>query len=345
MFNPFSKTFGREPKNYIERFDEKDSIIKNFLSEEPSDFAYLICGPRGSGKTVLMSSIVSQLQKEDDWIVLNPGPKENLLENVAARLYENAKLKLHFLKGEFSFSFQGITFSLKGETPVTTAFSLISKMAEIIKKKHKKILIAIDEVDNSKEMKSLIEAYQTLIMEGNDIFLLMTGLYENVNKLQDNPSLTFLYRTPKIVLGPLPLSPIVASYEKLLGISREEALSCARITKGYAYAYQVLGSLLFEKSDKKVDEELLASFDTLLAEHVYKKIYSTLSNHEKTIVKAIQTNSEIKVSELSKRTNLDYKMLSLYRVRLIKKGVLSSPTYGYLSFTLPRFKEFLENQY
>lgn len=345
MFNPFSKTFGREPKNYIERIDEKEKIIEDFSSPDPSYFAYLICGPRGSGKTVLMSSIASYFKDNDDWIVVDPGPKENLLENIAARLYENSKLKLHFLKGEFSFSFQGVSFSLKGETPVTTAFVFISKMAEIIKRKNKKILITIDEVDNSKEMKNFIEAYQTLLREHNDILLLMTGLYENVNKLQDNPSLTFLYRTPKVVLGPLSLPLITASYENLLGISREDAITYARMTKGYAYAYQVLGSLLYEKDDRKLDENILASFDTVLSEHVYEKIYTSLSNQEKKIVNAFHTNEEVRVSELAKETGLDSKMLGLYRDRLIKKGVLISPSYGYLSFLLPRFNEFLENHY
>lgn len=122
--NPFSKIFGREPKNYIERDSEKEKVINDFLSSNPSDYAYLICSPRGSGKTVLMSSIASYFKNLDDWVVVDPGPKDHLLENIAARLYETAKVKTHFLKGEFSFSFQGISFSLKGETPVTTAFVL-----------------------------------------------------------------------------------------------------------------------------------------------------------------------------------------------------------------------------
>lgn len=80
MVNPFSKTFGREPKNYIERTYEKDRIIEDFSSEEPSDFTYFICGPRGCGKTVLMTSVASYFKEKDDWIVVDPGPKENLLE-------------------------------------------------------------------------------------------------------------------------------------------------------------------------------------------------------------------------------------------------------------------------
>lgn len=102
-------------------------------------------------------------------------------------------------------------------------------MASFLKKENKRILITIDEVDNSKDMKSLIEAYQTLIRQGFDIFLLMTGVFENINKLQDNPSLTFLYRAPKISIGPLSMRSISSSYEELLNIPREKAI---------AYAYE-----------------------------------------------------------------------------------------------------------
>lgn len=123
----FSKTFGIEPNNYIERNSEKERIINDFLSEEPTDFAYMICGLMGCGKTVLMSSIASYFNQLDDWIVVDPGPKDHLLENIAARLYENAKVKTHFQKGEFFFSFLVISSSLNGETPVTTAFVLIGK--------------------------------------------------------------------------------------------------------------------------------------------------------------------------------------------------------------------------
>ena len=35
---------------------------------------------------------------------------------------------------------------------------------------------------------------------------------------------------------------------------------------------------------------------------------------------------------------------STYRKRLTKKGIIQSPDYGWLSFTLPRFREFILRQ-
>lgn len=53
MNNPFSLTFGIEPKNYIDRIIEKDQIICSFSSESPSNYVYLLTGVRGSGKLFL----------------------------------------------------------------------------------------------------------------------------------------------------------------------------------------------------------------------------------------------------------------------------------------------------
>lgn len=80
--------------------------------------------------------------------------------------------------------------------------------------------------------------------------LLMTGLYENVSKLQNEKSLTFLYRTPKIQMDPLSIGAITSNYATYLKIDYDKAIKLAKFTKGYAFAYQTLGFILFEKNKK-----------------------------------------------------------------------------------------------
>lgn len=341
MNNPFSITFGLEPNNYIKRIKETDKIVSEFSSSVVSNYVYLITGIRGSGKTVLLSSIYNYYKNDDDWIVVDPATKTNLLENIASELYENGKLKKLFLKNEFSFSFHGISFSLTGDKPVTSIISLIKKMLDYLKKKNKRVLITIDEVDNSEDMKTFVETFQTLLRLEYPVFLLMTGLFDNISKLQDNKSLTFLYRAQKIYLGPLNISTIASYYEKYLNIDEDLSLACAKLTKGYAYAYQVLGYLLFQKEKKEIDEDLLIEFDQYLSEYVYEKLYSELSDNEQTMLLSFKTNDPIKMMDLSNKTSLDAKTISVYRDRLIKKGIIFSPKYGFVEFALPRFKEFL----
>ena len=63
--------------------------------------------------------------------------------------------------------------------------SLLKRMLSYLKKKNKKVLIVIDEVDNSKEIKHFVEGYATLISLNYPVRLLMTGLYKNVSKLKN----------------------------------------------------------------------------------------------------------------------------------------------------------------
>lgn len=341
MNNPFTTTFGIEPSNYISRNKESEKIISEFSSDNPSNYVYIITGLRGSGKTVLLSAIANHFMNEKDWIVVDPGPKDNILENVASEIYETGKVKKVFLKNEFSFSFHGITFSIEGNEPVSSVNTLLKKMLQYIKKKGKRVLITIDEVDNSEQMKVFIQAYQSLIRLNYPVMLLMTGLYDNISKLQENKSLTFLYRAPKIYLEPLNIGAIASSYRNYLNVCFDSSIELAKLTKGYAYAYQVLGYLLYPTESKKINEKIIGEYDQYLAEYVYDKIYSELSIKEQKILLSIPNNQPVKMSKLAELSSTDAKSLSVYRDRLIRKGLIYSPSYGYVEFVLPRFFEYL----
>jgi len=340
-YNPFSITFGIEPQNYIERIKESKRIISEFSAENPSNYVYIITGLRGSGKTVLLSTIADHFMEDGDWIVVDPGPKDNILENVASELYETVKVRRLFSKADFNFSFKGFTFSIEGSEPVSTVNALLKKMLNIVKSRGKRVLITIDEVDNSKEMKLFIQAYQSLIRLKYPVMLLMTGLYDNISKLQEDKSLAFLYRAPKIYLSSLNIASVASSYSFYLGVDDELAEKMARFTKGYAFAYQVLGYLFYENKKEKLDDDLISQFDNYMAEYVYDKLYSELSSREQEILKSFGSNEAIRIKDLCDKSNFDIKYISVYRDRLIKKGVIFSPSYGNLEFTLPRFWNYL----
>ena len=339
--NPFNLTFGIEPYNIITRIDTKETIVAEFESDFPPNLVYLITGVRGSGKTVMLSSIANHFAKKDDWLVIDPGPQDNILENIAAEIYEAAHMKKWFVKKEFSFSFHGLSFSLKGETPVSSIMALLKKMLDFLNKMGIKLLITIDEVAKTDAMKYFIQAYQSLIRQGYLIRLLMTGLYSNVSRLQDDKSLTFLYRAPKMYMGALSLSAIAANYERLLSVDEERAKTFAKLTKGFPYAYQVLGYLLFQKQERELTKELLQQYDQYLATYVYDKVYYELSGKEQEIIRCFTEKEVLKTAEIIEKTQETSASISMYRDRLIKGGILSSPSYGHLELVLPRLKEYL----
>lgn len=339
--NPFTIAFGREPINLIKRQKQFEEVKSTFTSNNPMTYSYVITGVRGTGKTVLLSSLCDDFRNNDDWIVVELNPDRDMLESFAAKLYENSSLKYKFLKKEFSFSFHGISFSISGENPVYDVENLLEKMLKILKNHNKKVLVAIDEVSNSKEMRTFAHSFQILNRQQLPIFLLMTGLYENVNKLENDKTLTFLYRAPKIDLDPLDLFQIKNSYMNTLNVSDKEAIKLSRLTAGYAFGYQILGFLMFE-NDNQLNDNLLTKYDGMLKEFVYDKIWSELPNVEKQIVKVI-ANSETKdTKSIYEEMGMRKTTFAFFRDKLIKNGIIHSTGWGFVDFTLPRFKEYID---
>lgn len=116
----------------------------------------------------------------------------------------------------------------------------------------------------------------------------MTGLYENIYSIQKAPALTFLLRTPKIKLEPLSLAQITKTYQNIFKTDDDTSKKLARITKGYAFAFQALGLLYFDYKDSLSLDKILSKFDDLLDDFVYRKIWEGLSEQDKKVLLPLQ---------------------------------------------------------
>lgn len=217
-------------------------------------------------------------------------------------------------------------------------------MFKVLKKNNIKVLITIDEVSNNQYMKQLALSFQMLLWEDYDLFILATGLYENISALENDNNMTFLIRAPKFYLCPLNLSKIASSYKQTLGLDEDESIKCAKMTKGYAFAFQLLGYLMFESKAKALDENLLAKYDSYLEEFAYNKIWSGLTQVEQKILTAVNSNNKVKIGTLLDNLNMKKEYFSQYRSRLIKKGIIDGSEHGFIIFTLARFNEFIKNK-
>lgn len=336
----FSITFGQEPANVINREDHSTRIINDFRLDFPLSHTYIIAGVRGSGKTVLMTKIAKDLKKDKKWICVDVNPDRDILEQVASSLYVNSSVKHLFVKKTFSFSFHGIGFSIEGKQPVNDIKIVLDSMLKAISKHNKKVLITIDEVTNQNRIRSFIHDYQSFLRDNLPVYLLMTGLVENVDSLQNNKSLTFLYRSPKIFLGPLDLNLIKKSYLKIFNISETTVNELTNLTKGYAFAYQVVGYLYAKyKNIKMIYPEL----DQYLRIYVYDKIYESIPESERKVLQAIAPDEKLDCRSIIRKLDCSPKEFSVYRDRLIRRGVVDGKTRAYLTFALPRFSHYIDN--
>jgi len=337
--NPFNILFGIAPTSLISREPEFQSIYDSFLAESSNSQAYIITGPRGSGKTVSMVEIADRFKKMDKWLVVELNPDGDMLEQLASKLIDEGKLKKLFLKAEFNFSFKGFGFSISGSEPILNVSTLLKREFEYLTKKNYRVLITVDEVSSDQNMKVFAHEFQLLIRDHNAAYLLMTGLYKNVALLERQKNLTFLVRAPKIHLGELNKRAITHNYMNVFDIDEKAATKLTKLTNGYAFAYQLLGDILFTSGKKEADKYVLQRYDELLQERAYDLVYDELSAKEREILDAACTDpsNEFILGQLDISPN----QLSNYKKGLYLKGVISSNYRKKIVFALPRFAQYL----
>ena len=351
MQNPYTYTFGIKPKEYI-RNPHSDVILENFSYPEPTERTYMITGVRGSGKTVMLADLSSRIGERPDWVVIDLNPARDLLQSLGAQLYELPFMKRHFTEAKVDVSLFGFGVSLQKEAAGTLfdIESAIEKMLKAVAKAGKKLLVTIDEASATKEMRVFSLTFQRLLRKKLPIYMVLTGLFQNIHNLKNMEGCTFLQRAPFIVLTSLDLGAITTRYKKTLGISRDEALVLAKQTKGYAFAFQVLGKLYFEKKKSTGMEEVFEEYESELITYSYNKIWSELSETDTAVVKALTALG--KGAAVDRKALMEYlgfssSMMNRYQARLREKGILvpSDKSYGQYQFALPRFESFVEDYY
>ena len=337
--NPFNTNSKVIPKQLISRKLELEEIYNSLSLKLSNNEIFIISGIRGSGKTVAMTSVSDFYKNQDEWIVVDLNSEYDLLSQLASNIIDTLKLRKLFIKAEFNFSFQGFGISLKGDIPILNVSTLLKKIFEYLKKKNIKVLITIDEIVSNQYTRIFAHEFQSFLRENFNVYLLMTGLYENVASFTKEKSLTFLYRAPKIYLKELNLMSIANSYKKIFSLTLEKSVEFAKFTKGYAYGYQLLGDILFISKDYSLSQKNIEKFDEIIYERAYSIIISELTPKEKEILFVSLENNlnEFIINKLK----ISKSQLSNYKNVLNKKGIIEKDSNSIL-FKLPRFKECLE---
>lgn len=341
--NPYSIGFGKIPTHYISRDILIDEILENLNSEEPQAQAYKLTGIRGSGKTVTLSAIEKSLRNNPDWVVVGIKPEGNIIEDIIGTIYNEVPFLLSFFKSNLNLSKFGIGVDIKNIPPVSSLDAALNKILVELSKRKKRLLVTVDEVKNTASMRDFVQEFQILIRQDLPIYMIIAGLYDDIESLENADHLTFFLRAEKYDMTPLNYTTIRNDYMKTLKVNQDVADQMAAITKGYAFAYQALGKYMWESEQKDISEDVLLKLDEALSEKVYRKIWSELSPKEKWYLNYIVTKDQMPVSELLQLTQKKKNEFSVPRDGLKRKGIIDTSTRGILKIKLPRLKEFIEN--
>lgn len=349
MQNPFSTTYSRIPEfTYVSTALTRD-VLDNFSYDRPSEAVYKITGMRGSGKTVLLASIQKEMKKkvfQKDWLVYSLNPSRDMLKQLGAMLAKEDFIKKSPKSRSFSVSASimgtgaGIGYSGERDDRFFDIGAELKDMLELVADNNKKLLICIDEVSKTPDMKIFVMEFAGWLISELPVYFICTGLYENILEIGNVRNLTFFRRGKSVETKPLNHIGITAIYEDKLKVSRKQAEEMARITKGYAFAFQLLGSLYFIDGSTCSFDEIISRLKTELFMHSYEKVWEELSAEDRMLASLLIDKPEYKREEVLKLMGEKAGNYSVYRDRLLRRGIISA-RQGYISLYPPFFGDYI----
>lgn len=358
LTNPFKPTAGAEPPVLVGR----DKVLEDFsngLAEGPGARSRLmrIYGPRGSGKTVLLTEL-GDMARAEGWEVFDETAGKGLCERLIAMVQSGesgeASLDLHLGVAD-------IHLSRKEAGSLSLREALTARTRELTRQ-HRGLLITIDEVQDAspEEMREIAVAVQHLIRERMDIALAFAGLTTGVLDLVNGSAMTFLRRALPEELGAIPSDEIAKAYKSTIektGFSiEEEALdNAARATDGYAYLIQLIGYQIWREGKSHAEASMV-----ITNEDVERGIAQAMGEfneavHESAVwdiplrameylVAMAEADAEVvATSAIAEALGVEATSLTSYRRLLIQRQIIEQTARGYVTFSIPYMKEYLLN--
>lgn len=352
--NPFTRTPGVAGEAFID-MHYADEIIRNFESEESSKYVYKIVGLRGSGKSVEYRKIINGFDNKKGWLVYTLSaagdPTTTLISKLSREKFIDSKVHATSVSSGGTIEAGGVILKGAADVEITKTTELNSRyysaeaeLSEMIQKANDEgynVLVGIDDIAKTPDMSEFLSIWGTMLLDDKKhIYLICTGLAKNIEDFADEPNLTFFKRSETVETGPLNKYEIAEMYGKLLDTSDDESVNLAKFTCGYAYAYQVLGSLYFEKRKQDTIDSIIPKFDRILFSDSYDLIWKSLTSAEQDLVR------HIVMSETGRASDVKSKMLhpqsyDSLRQRIRNKHLINTEDRGYIRIDLPRFKEYV----
>lgn len=162
--------------------DAAEEVIYETFTEDPltDQIAFLL----GTRSTKAVHNLCDRIGILQEWIIIRIDPGSNILDILLQQLEQCTAAH--------------VTYDTDIEP---NTIDTIDKLLQEADGHGNKILLAIDGMQNTPQMQVLISAFQLWITNNRPIFFLASALPQELNSLQDEPSLTFLYRAPRFVTG------------------------------------------------------------------------------------------------------------------------------------------------
>lgn len=357
VINPFKPTAGAEPPVLVGR----ERVVQDFcdgIEEGVGAPARLmrITGPRGSGKTVLLTEL-GDVAKTFGWTVIDVVASGNLTDKIKRALRDRLPRADVSLRANLGLIAAQADFIEPADQPDIR--EVLTEATARLTAKGSGLLVTVDEIQDGSEdeIRELAVAVQHLIRERQNIAFAFAGITTGVMNLINGRSLTFLRRAKAEELAAIPVAEVAGSFEQTFsqrGIDASEALinKMASATQGYAYLIQLVGYGVFAEAKRHATESL-----TLTEEDCDNGIARAYRDFDNAVLlpaldelpqRAIEyllamTQDEEKsgTGTIARRMGLEPSQLTATRRLLIGRQVIEAPSRGLVRFAIPRLREYL----
>ncbi len=211
-----------------------------------------------------------------------------------------------------------------------------------------RVVFCIDEVSNTPAIQKLAEEFNNWSLSELQVSVIMTGLLKEVAELSSSHNLTFLVRADRFHVNKLQKLSIAQAYIKVFDITSDQAEEMAEMTQGYAYAFQLIGDLMYEElSTGKNFEDSWNYTKLAFKDTLFNQAYDVIS-HELTEIDfqfLYEMSKNNNISAIIEKMGKSKQYVNMYRTKLIKYDLIKTIIRGKLGFTLPLFREFIQAKY
>jgi len=355
--NPFTPAFGSEPLFLAGREQIIEDII-NALQNGPGDpnRVSVLIGPRGSGKTVLLTKIAVEAAKIG-WVSASVTASPGMMEKILEQIEQNGKefLPSKAKKRLTEIHAFGVGFSMENTETRTPSWRLqMTRYIELLSEYEIGVLLTVDEIDvRQPEMVELVADFQHFIREKRNTALIMAGLPGKTLQMFHDDSISFVRRAFQHNLESIHIADVKAAIQKTIEASGKkidtDALeTAAAFSEGFPFLIQLVGFHTWRQSDMKktislIDVERgIESSEEFMDRMILDTTVRELSEGDRAFLLAmLPDEAESKMINISKRLGISSNLAGQYRLRLIKQGVIEEYGRGRVQFAMPLLKKYL----
>ena len=380
VLNPFSPGAGSPPPELIGRSEvlEDARVLIGRLKAGRSVQSLLLNGLRGVGKTVVLNEIRDMSRKqgilpikieinEDETLAEQLVPllkdtffdldrlakaKDKIKKGIVALRNFMGTLKLRY--GDFGIDIEPIPGLADSGSLQHDLIALFRCVGEAAAEQSNAVLLLIDEIQclPGKDLRALIMMAHEMQQERLPVAIVGAGL----------PILPGLVGNVKTYAERLFLFPTVGA------LSEDEAMRAIRVplseggvaiddralrlvaqeSRGYPYFIQEWGYQLWNRAAGKPIQSkdvsaLAEKVEARLDANFFRVRIERLTPGERDFLKNMGKvgGPNVRMGELAKAMRVKVTALGPRRTSLIRKGMIYSPAYGEIAFTVPMFAEFL----